>query len=144
MEGKGNPMTRHIVARTEDVPPKGNKLVTVKGREIVIFNVEGKFYALLNRCPHEGAALCHGVRIGLVESDDPGAYRYSRPGEMIRCPWHGWEFDIKTGQSYCEPGSVWVRRYDITVEDGESLVQGPFKAQSFPVEVEGRYLVIDL
>ncbi len=33
----------------------------------------------------------------------PGEYRMSRPGEMLKCPWHGWEFDIRTGQSWCEP-----------------------------------------
>src|SRR5690606_8118134 len=112
--------------------------------EIVIFNVKGEFHALLNRCPHEGASLCKGVRVGLVESETPGHYSYSRPGEMIRCPWHGWEFDIKTGQSWCEPGSVWVRRYNIAVEDGDALARGPFVAESFSVQVEDKYLVIEM
>lgn len=137
-------MARYVVARADEVPPDGNKLVTVKGREIVIFNVHGEFHALLNRCPHEGADLCKGARVGLVESETPGHYTYSRAGEMIRCPWHGWEFDIKTGQSWCEPASVWVRRYAIAVEDGDELVRGPFVAESFPVQVEDKYLVIEM
>ncbi len=47
--------------------------------------------------------MCEGILTGLIESDEPGHYKYSRKGEIIRCPWHGWEFDVRTGQSYCEP-----------------------------------------
>ncbi len=50
-------MARHIVARTTDIPPGGNKVVAVKGRDVVVFHVNGEFFALLNRCPHEGAPL---------------------------------------------------------------------------------------
>src|ERR671936_74542 len=50
-------MTKHIAARTSDIPPGGNKVVGVEGRDIVIFHVNGEFFALLNRCPHEGAPL---------------------------------------------------------------------------------------
>ena len=44
-------MARHIVARTSDIPPGGNKVFGVEGREIVVFHVNGEFFALLNRCP---------------------------------------------------------------------------------------------
>ena len=54
-----------------------------------------EFVGLLNRCPHQGAALCEGPLTGLAQSSDPG--------EIIRCPWHGREFDIRTGQSCCDP-----------------------------------------
>ena len=50
--------------------------------------------------------LCEGTICGLALSDGPGNYRLLRPGEFIRCPWHGWEFDIRTGQSYCDPKSI--------------------------------------
>ena len=50
-------MARHIVARTSDIPPGGNKVFGVEGRDIVVFHVNGEFFALLNRCPHEGAPL---------------------------------------------------------------------------------------
>src|ERR1700761_9091475 len=96
-------MAQEIVSRVSDIPPGTRKTVTVRGREIVLFNIDGEFFAFLNRCPHEGAKLCHGVQVGLVESDGPGTFRYSRKGEMLRCPWHGWEFDIRTGQSWFDP-----------------------------------------
>jgi nitrite reductase/ring-hydroxylating ferredoxin subunit len=90
-------MPRHVVATTDEIAPGTCKIVAVSGREIGVFNVHGEFYALVNRCPHEGAALCLGPVLGRFTADRPGDYRLTRHGEMLRCPWHGWEFDIRTG-----------------------------------------------
>jgi len=68
-----------------------------------VFNLGGEFFALSNRCPHRGGSLCQGNLTGLVLSDEPGHYNYIRRGEIIRCPWHSWEFDIRTGKSWCDP-----------------------------------------
>ena len=115
-------MAKHVVAAVGEIPPGTRKLAQVNGRAIVVFNLGGEFFALNNRCPHRGGSLCHGRQTGLVESDGPGDYRYSRPGEIIRCPWHGWEFDIRTGQSWCDPTRVRARRYAVSVEPGTRLV----------------------
>ncbi len=56
-----------------------------------------------------------------------------REEELLRCPWHGWEFDIRTGQSWCDPDSVRARTYSVTVEPGEALAKGPFVAETLPV-----------
>jgi nitrite reductase/ring-hydroxylating ferredoxin subunit len=61
-------MARHIVATVDDIPPGQRLLVNVKGRDIGIFNVGGEYFAVGNRCPHEGASLCKGRIVGLVES----------------------------------------------------------------------------
>jgi len=137
-------MSKHVVAQADEIAPGRNKLVTVKGREIGVFNVNGEFFAFANKCPHEGAALCMGRVVNLVESDEPGRYRVSRHGEMLRCPWHGWEFDLRTGQSWCDPEHTWVKSYNVTVEPGAEIVQGPYVAETFPVQVEGEYLVVEL
>ncbi|MFZ1430055.1 MAG: Rieske (2Fe-2S) protein [Geminicoccaceae bacterium] len=137
-------MSRHVIARIDELPAGGRKLVNVKGRPIVIFNVNGEFFALLNRCPHQGGSLCHGELGGLVEAERAGAYRYSRHGEIIRCPWHGWEFDIRTGQSWCEPERIQVKRYPVDVERGGHLVEGPYVAETFPVAVEEQYVVVEV
>ena len=115
----------------------------MNGRAIVVFNLGGEFFALNNRCPHRGGSLCQGRQTGLVESDGPGNYRYSRPGEIIRCPWHGWEFDIRTGQSWCDPTRVRARPYTVSVQPGTRLVAGPYVAETVPVSVENDYVVVE-
>ena len=136
--------SRTVVARVGDLPPGSSMAVEVRGREIAVFNVNGEFFAVGNRCPHEGAELCRGKIVGLVRSDRPGTYRLERHGELLRCPWHGWEFDIRTGQSWCDPKHTRARRFDVKVETGEELVKGPYVAETFPVAVEGKYVVIDM
>ncbi len=137
-------MSKHVVAPVSEIPPGSKKLVTVRGRPIVIFNLDGVFYGLFNRCPHQGGSLCDGVQAGLVQSTEPGKYTYSRKGEFIRCPWHGWEFDIRTGQSWCEPARIKVRSYPVEVAHGDELVQGPYVAETVKVAIEDDYVVVDV
>ena len=59
-------MTRHVIAAAGDIKPGEKKLVTVKGREIGVFNVGGEYYALANRCPHAGGPMCEGMISSLV------------------------------------------------------------------------------
>jgi nitrite reductase/ring-hydroxylating ferredoxin subunit len=137
-------MPKHVVAAVAEIPPGGRKIVTVRGREIGVFNIDGAFYALINRCPHQGAVLCTGAILSRLEAPMPGEYRLTQPGTMIRCPWHCWEFDIRTGQSWCEPDDVKARTYNVTVEPGETLAKGPFQAETVPVSVEQDYVVLTL
>ena len=136
-------MTRQVVARALEVAPGHCKIVNVSGREIGVFNIDGQYFALANRCPHEGGPLCEGRMIALVQSDGPGHYELTRDREFLRCPWHGWEFDIRTGQSWCDPKSTRARQFQVTVEPGEKLVKGPYVAETFPVSVEEEYLVVE-
>jgi 3-phenylpropionate/trans-cinnamate dioxygenase ferredoxin subunit len=138
-------MARHVVAKVGEVAPGTSKLVTVKGREIGVFNIKGEFYALANKCPHEGASLCKGRLVGLMEADEPGGkYRVSRQGELLKCPWHGWEFDVRTGQSYCDPDNTYVRQYAVSVESGGDLLKGPYVVETFSVSVEENYVIVEM
>ena len=137
-------MARHVVARVEEIPAGGRKIVTGRGREIGSFNVAGTFHGLINRCPHQGAPLCEGEIVSRLVAPMPGDYRLTRPGEMIRCPWHCWEFEITTGKSLCDPNSVQARAFDVAVEPGKTLVEGPFVAESVEVTVEDRYVVVTM
>jgi nitrite reductase/ring-hydroxylating ferredoxin subunit len=137
-------MPRHVVATVDEIAPGTCKIVNVGGREIGVFNVDRAFYALINRCPHEGAPLCRGPILGRFESARPGEYRLTHVGEMLRCPWHGWEFDLRTGKSWCEPERVKVRNYDLKVESGGALVEGPLQAETFLVSIEKQYVVIEV
>jgi 3-phenylpropionate/trans-cinnamate dioxygenase ferredoxin subunit len=137
-------MGRHVVAAVGDIAEGERKLVSLEGREIGVFNVKGEFYALLNKCPHSGAELCRGMVIGLAQSDEPGEYKLTRHGEFLRCPWHGWEFDIRTGQSWFDPSKVRTRAYKTTIEPGAELVKGPYVAETFAIRVEENYVIIDI
>ena len=137
-------MTRHVVASVADLPPGSRTFLTLEGRPIAVFNIQGEYFGLLNRCPHQGAALCEGPLIGLAQSHDPGAIEYTRQGEIIRCPWHGWEFDIRTGQSYCDPRRFRVKAYAVHVEHGAAVVKGPYVAETIAVSVESDYVVVDI
>jgi 3-phenylpropionate/trans-cinnamate dioxygenase ferredoxin subunit len=134
---------KHVVAAVSEIPPGARKLVEVSGRAIVVFNLGGELFALSNRCPHRGGDLSKGLLTGLVLSEEPGEYNYIRPGEIIRCPWHSWEFDIRTGKSWCDPEKVHARRYGVSVEKGARLIEGPYVAETFHVTVEDDYVVVE-
>ena len=137
-------MGKHVVAAVSELPPGSRRLISIRGRPIAVFNLDGEFYALVNRCPHQGAGLCEGDVTGLITADGPGRYRVSRKGEIIRCPWHGWEFDIRTGQSWCEPSRIKTRQYPVEVTTGASVVEGPYLAETVAVSVEQNYVVVEV
>ena len=137
-------MTRHVVARAADLMPGTRKLVTVEGRGIVVLNIKGELFALSNTCPHKGASLANGLLTGLVRSTKPGEYQYERAGEILRCPWHQWECDVRTGRSYCDPRRLRLMQFPIAVEPGASVVEGPYVAETFPVTIEDDYIVLDV
>src|SRR5262249_56347508 len=89
-------VTRQVVAKASEVAPGAAKVVTVKGREIGLFNLEGEYFALANRCPHAGGPLCRGRIVALVQSEGPGHYRLAGQQEFLRRPWPGWEVAIHT------------------------------------------------
>jgi nitrite reductase/ring-hydroxylating ferredoxin subunit len=135
---------KYVVASADEIGAGARKLVEVRGRRIVIFNLAGEFFAMSDRCPHQGGPLSKGITTGFVESRSPGEYCYSRVGEVIRCPWHAWEYDIRTGKSWCDPRRVQVRNFKVDVEPGARLVEGPYVAETFPVSIEGKYLVVTM
>ena len=137
-------MERHVVAKVAELPPGSRRLVTVRGREVVVFNVGGEYFALLDRCPHQGGSLSRGKLTGLVEASAPGEVRYTRRGEIIRCPWHGWEYDLRTGRSWCDPARLRVKNYPATTMPGTELVEGPYTAETFEVTVEDDYVVVEV
>ena len=136
-------MARHVVARTADIPAGGNTVVTVAGREIVVFHANGRFFALLNRCPHAGAPLAKAACVAHLSAPEPGKFVRTRVGEMLRCAWHGWEFDMATGQSYFDPAGTKVRSYPVAVEAGAELAKGPYVAETFAVTIEDSYVIVE-
>jgi 3-phenylpropionate/trans-cinnamate dioxygenase ferredoxin subunit len=131
-------MGRHVVARTSELPPGERKIVDAEGRSIGVFNVHGRYYALRNSCPHQAAPLCLGAIKGMTLPSRPGEYVWARDGEILRCPWHGWEFDITTGRSIFNPHKTRVRAYEVTVEPDSAEES----VETFPVTVEDGLVVL--
>ncbi|MDF2658036.1 MAG: 2Fe-2S ferredoxin [Paenibacillus sp.] len=111
-------MAVHYVLEADDLEDGGRTIVSVEGREIGVYRIGGQFYAVHNYCPHQGAPLCKGVVCGTTLPSDVYKYEYGRGGEIVRCPWHGWEFDIKTGKSLIS-GKVRARTYKVEVSEGK-------------------------
>ena len=126
-------MAAHVVARLTELPPGERKIVEVEGRSIGVFNVNGKLHALRNVCPHQGAPLCLGSVQGTSAPSAPGEYTWERSGEILRCPWHGWEFDITTGRSVFNPHRMRVRSYEVTVASTEGTDPA---VETYPLSVE--------
>jgi nitrite reductase (NADH) small subunit len=110
---------RYRVGSVDELRHEGCRIVSVEGRGIGILSVAGEFFAVRNRCPHRGAPLCAGTVGGTFLPSAPNEYRYGMENRVLRCPWHGWEFDLATGKSLFQPDEVRVKVYRVTVEDGD-------------------------
>ena len=117
-------MTSHLhdIGMALDFVPDVPYRVQVGSRPIVVVRVGDDFYALRDCRPHQGAMLSTGYIAGTTLDSGVGAIRYGRVGEILRCPWHGWEYDVKTGRSLFDPEHVRIRRYPVQVEDGRVIV----------------------
>ena len=86
----------------------------------------GELRAVRDRCPHKGAAICQGILGVTWLPSAPGAVlAYGREGEVLACPWHGFEFDLATGAELFWPGAPSLRFYPTEVEDGRVYVIVP-------------------
>jgi len=127
---------RYVVGPAGDIPPGERRLVDVNGLSLGVFNVGGTFYALHSRCPHRAAPVCMGGVSGTNAPSGVAEFDYGMEGRVLKCPWHGWEFDLATGQSYFDPSGTRVRSYPVTRE------KGPYRAETVPVAVEEELVVL--
>ena len=92
------------IAEMKDVPPGTGKVVEAEGHSIALFNVAGTFHAIDNTCTHEGGPLGEGALVG----------------EVITCPWHSTEFNVRTGAALGPLTDEGVRSYLVTVQASPS------------------------
>lgn len=95
------------VATTQEIPAGQGKTVEVEGKQIALFNIEGSFHAIDNTCLHRGGPLGEGML----------------EGSTVTCPWHGWQYDVKTGQNCMNP-EMKVGCYQVKTE-GEDILVAP-------------------
>ena len=114
---------RIVVCAAVDLPPGQKRIVDdpETGLSIGVFNIAGEYFAVKNVCPHLGAPLCQG---SLHATHRPGAVFELRPdfaGRILRCPWHGWEFDVVTGKALYDAKSR-VATYPVEVDENGDVV----------------------
>ena len=95
------------IAETKDVAPGTGKVVAAEGHSVALFNVAGTFYAIDNTCTHRGGPLGEG----------------ELAGEVVTCPWHGAQFNVKTGEVLASPAPKGVRSFPVKVQGNDVLVE---------------------
>jgi 3-phenylpropionate/trans-cinnamate dioxygenase ferredoxin subunit len=118
----GRRCVRFRVGSVDELRREGCRVVTVHGRRIGVLSVDDEFFAVRNKCPHKGAPLCEGTVAGTFVPSGPHEYVYGMENRVLRCPWHGWEFDLTTGRSLFQPDDVKVKVYPVTVEGDEVIL----------------------
>jgi nitrite reductase/ring-hydroxylating ferredoxin subunit len=112
---------RAVALPASELPAGASAGVEAFGTTVAVFNVAGELFALGNRCPHHGGPLCRGRVSGALLPAEPYEYRWGREDRVLTCPWHGWQFDLESGQALFDP-LVRVPRYDVRVEDGQIVL----------------------
>lgn len=115
-----------------DAPVVGEvRMVELDGHSIGLYRVGDGFYAIADRCPHRGAPLCSSGRTVRGVALDRGTPVRGAEPDLLRCPWHKWDFEIASGRCLVQP-HLRVRRYRVEHEGGHLVItlQHPPRAPS--------------
>lgn len=119
-------MSQHVVAGIDEIPPGEHIVVELEGRDIGIFNIYGEFHAYTSWCAHQGGPVCEGWLDGTTAADFDSEklsvdVEWVKEGEILICPWHGWEYDVTTGECRSKP-DVRLPEHSVHIEDGNIIV----------------------
>ena len=120
-------MLEVLIGALAELEEEAQTIVEAEGREIGVFRLGDEVYAYENRCPHQGGPACEGKIIPKVETivrDDRtvAGERFSDTRIHFVCPWHGWEFDMRTGRHAGDP-SYRVKPVDVVHRDGQIFLR---------------------
>jgi len=111
------------VGKVSDFPIGKCTIVNIDGREIGIAQLKnGEFRAIRNHCPHKGAPVCKGFISGTMLPGDVGELIFGRDGEILVCPWHGYEFDLNSGQQIYQESPEKLLMFPVTINNGDVVV----------------------
>lgn len=118
---------KHRIGAVEEIPENGVVLAQAGEVQVGVFKVRGKLYAYENRCAHQGGPVCRGDVLGRFEEPiGPGGESLglvqSKERFDIVCPWHGWEYDIESGEHIADR-QIKLRGYPVYEEDGVVYVE---------------------
>jgi nitrite reductase/ring-hydroxylating ferredoxin subunit len=110
------------VGAGEDFVHSIPKIVTVEGREVGVVRWHDELLALRNICPHQRGPVCRGYVMPLIVAESDGAIAADDDTPVLVCPWHGWEFEARTGRAAFGGGRYRLRTYPVKEEAGRVLV----------------------
>jgi nitrite reductase/ring-hydroxylating ferredoxin subunit len=116
-----SPRDWRLVATVAELAPGERKIVDIEGQSLGIFRGGDEFVAILNVCPHEFAPVCLGRVGGTTLPSAPGEWKWGREGEILACPWHGWEFELLTGKALFA-NRPRLRLFPVKIADGQIYV----------------------
>jgi nitrite reductase (NADH) small subunit len=115
--------TRHCVGAIDDFPLDQFRVFRLDDRPVGVVRTRQGFFAVRNRCPHQGADICSGKVSGTMVPSKPFEYDYSEETLVLACPWHRWEFELATGRAF---GRITTNKklatYDVDVEGDQVYV----------------------
>jgi nitrite reductase (NADH) small subunit len=116
---------KYRVCHVQEIPSGEKQGFTIKNIPIVIVHSkQGEFYAIYGLCPHQRSALAAGALGGLTVASQPGeAFQYVREGEILRCPWHGFSYDVTTGACLSEAKKLRVKTYPLSIINQEVFLE---------------------
>lgn len=119
-------MAKHTVATEDELEDGDRTLIELEGKDIGVFNINGEYHAFASWCPHQGGPCCEGAVTGTSEASfDRDTLTveldWTKDDEVLNCPWHGWEFDITSGQCLSDDRFS-LPSYPVEVEDGKIIV----------------------
>jgi nitrite reductase/ring-hydroxylating ferredoxin subunit len=115
------PSNAHHVGSADDLHSGDYLLAEVDGIEIAVYHTEDGYFAISNFCVHQGGPLCEGPVTGTLSQNEDGTLCFDEDTRVVRCPWHGWEFDIETGEHLSRP-EYSQPTYEVLVQDRELYV----------------------
>ncbi|MBP1988699.1 Rieske (2Fe-2S) protein [Paenibacillus eucommiae] len=112
---------KYWVGKISDIQQMQHKIFKIEGIEFGLYEVKGTWYAWNNFCPHMGASICKGLVSGTRLPSLVYEYKYGMSEQILRCPWHGWEFDLTNGRLLVEPQTK-LRGYPVEIENDNLYV----------------------
>lgn len=111
----------HDIGALDDFPDRKVVPVEIDGRTFGLLRNGAQVFVFANRCPHHGAPMCHAQVAGSMRPSERNQYEYELEGLVVKCPWHAYEFDVRSGRSMGDIIRAKLPVFATEIRDGRVL-----------------------